>query len=614
MAETPKAGPLTQDELLALWAAVTDPGYSRSIVAAGDDNGLEVIGQSLAQFSRASEMIDRTTQAMFILPWSGQTNEPAAGARRATVVVSVTRTRGFDRELTFRAGEVVFEEETIDFGPSGPVVILTGRKYAVQTTKTLGPGESGPVEIPCIAVRPGYGYNLAQIGGIRRFVQPGARLQNDGATVEPGPDGHRLVVKNQPDVVVPEHVGQYVLFTAGANSGQLRRATGYEQPVPDGSPPNGGTLILAATGVFRALVVGTFLLGETVQQMPSGATGKFIHQTSNRVVIDRTSGVFATGQTITGLTSGATASVDAIEQSPDLVAEIGTAAWFIPAWEEDLECVATNRLEPAGGKSPMLDELGSERELPRSSGEGDEAYRRRVSTPADVVSPNAILRAANRVLAPQGASACLREVGLSRFIGMFFDGDPSNPDPAIAFAYDFGAADLTSGTFGGTFIDGEEVEQVGAGGEVTRARIELKFTGLPPGSLYPTSPYSAAFVRRTADMQAGVTIVGLTSGATISAPMFGPGLAPGDRFKLALDYAEFRGFFLVGVPPLNTGSFGIAYDAGEYDAYDAFPFLAFFDGTPVTAQTDYRSIWQAIDRARAGGVGFDLYVEDIGCA
>jgi hypothetical protein len=82
---------------------------------------------------------------------------------------------------------------------------------------------------------------------------------------------------------------------------------------------------------------------------------------------------------------------------------------------------------------------------------------------------------------------------------------------------------------------------------------------------------------------------------------------------LTLDYADFRAFFLVGVPPDGDGDFGCAYDASPHGAYDAQPFVAFHDGYPVGAASFYRTIYQGVDSVKAGGVGWDLYVETIGC-
>lgn len=152
----------------------------------------------------------------------------------------------------------------------------------------------------------------------------------------------------------------------------------------------------------------------------------------------------------------------------------------------------------------MLDELGGERGLGRSPGESDTLYRKRVAKPSDTVSPNAVRRAANAILAPLGAAVCLREVGSRLLPGLFFDAGSSSDtpqNPATNFAYDMN-----------------------------------------------------------------------------------PSVRPEDRWKVLLDLLEFRGFFMIGVPPLASGAADV-----------------------------YRAVFNEVSRVRGGGVGFEMYVEDLGC-
>lgn len=533
-----KKGPLTISELINVWRSATDDGYNRPLAERGDGFGLEAIGQAAAQLARVSEAVDRSTQAMFILPWSGQTNEPAGGASKATVQITITRSERFDLALTFVKGQIFFEEEADEQSPDGTLPVATGRRYVVTRTDTLGPGEA-TLTLDTEAERPGYGYNNPREGTITVIVQPGTGFEGEGATVIAGDPvigtRHRVVATTIPDVPIPRHVGQYLEMVSGANVGQIRRIVGYEAPQPTASPPTGGTFVLAPTLVITvsAFPSGTFVEGEEVTESGSGATGTLVGVTANALVIDRKVGTFVgAGSTITGVESGATATTATIVQSPTMTDETGSAAWRVLDWTDDLKVTASNPVSPDGGRPPWLDELGNERGLPRSPGEDDEKYRQRIAKLADTISPNAIKRAANRVLSTIGSSVCFREVGdvNGLFPGLFYD--VVSPDPRFAYAYD------------------------------------LDFT-----------------------------------------------IRPQDRFKLAMSIEESRAFFLIGVPPLNLGEFGIPYDAVStpINFYDATPFLAFYDGFPVTAAIIYRNVWQAVDKIRAAGAGFDLYVERLGC-
>jgi hypothetical protein len=98
---------------------------------------------------------------------------------------------------------------------------------------------------------------------------------------------------------------------------------------------------------------------------------------------------------------------------------------------------------------------------------------------------------------------------------------------------------------------------------------------------------------------------------------------PADRFKVWLDAASFRGFFLVGLPPVpDLADFGMAYDGAVTDvfpqqnAYDTTsltqPNVA-YDGFSTLNTSLYMAIYDMINEKRAAGVGFELYLETIGC-
>jgi len=542
MASTRKTGALTSTELISLWKSVVDAGYSRPFLegeAEGRDTGFQAsYGQAAEQLARASEMVNRSTQAMYVLPWSGQTDEPAAGARNAEVDLTLTRTTQFTIPISIIEGQVVFVENVDDMGQDGAQVVQSGRRFVAAETRTFAPGEAGPITIRARAERPGFGYNMSPPGSINEVAQVGANFAHDLAQVVAGVESHRLIVRPSPDVVIPEHVGCFVLFTSGANAGQVRRIIGYERPSL--TYPHGGVATLAATGVFIVSAVGgTFLEGEEITQTIAGtivAKGLFRRLYGDRMVFERTFGAFVPGSPIAGTLTASSATIDSIDISPDMTSEqpdnppgAPGASWVIVSWET-LGIEVTNDESPSGGIAPMLDELGEERGIYRSPGENDDSYRERVATVADTVSPNAIRRISNRVFAEYGASACLREIGQANFRGFFFDGDPSSNDPAIAFAYD------------------------------------LDFT-----------------------------------------------IRPQDRHKLIVDYTEMRAFFLIGVPPMPLPEFGFAFDEGLVNAFDSSPHYTFFDGFPITTAILYRTAWQAVEKARAYGVGFDLYLEDVGC-
>jgi hypothetical protein len=281
----------------------------------------------------------------------------------------------------------------------------------------------------------------------------------------------------------------------------------------------------------------------------------------------------------------------------------------------------TNQLSPVGGKIAMLDALGRERKIYRSSGEPDDLYRKRIQTIADVVSPNAIRRALYRVLGL--IPFCFREVGSTAFPGWFFDGDGSAPSVAFhgaandAFDTDVVVMNGTvtsgvfrfSGTGGANTSNGEPAQLETAAGSLLQ--VGGYFGKLETGNTKLT------LIRKTGIVPTslvGMRVRGLLSGAVFTPVSYvATPTVDARRFRVLLDYEQFRAFFLVGLPPSSAGEFGFAFDTFPTGAFDAQPFNAFFDGSASGMAALYRSVFNAVDTIRAGGVGWQMYIERIGC-
>lgn len=532
--------PFTIDELLRFWRGIVDESYAQPFfealdrlgsgisIDAGEDNdpdldqptrGLEVFTQQMAQANRMSEAVIRNFEAMFILGWSGQVDQPALGEERAIVTLTFTRTRRFDALITFPLGITIVQEIELDAAPDVGIEREVGRFYLLLQSVTFLPGEAGPKTVQAIAEKPGFGYNNPRVGTIKQIEQLGIGLSNTDGTVIPGPNTHELQVSVNPDVITPQNVGQYIEFLTGANAGKIVRMVGYR--APDTTVPHGGVAILARTTLLRvSALVGTPRVGEAVEQATTGATGTFVATAGGQLVVEASDSLWAATFTATGVETGFTFLVDKVEQDSSLVAESASAAWRVLGIADELGFTVTNLASPIGGRAAMLDALGRERNIDRAPGEVDGVYRKRVHQLPDTVSPNAIRRTVNRILNQVGAGVCLRDTGLDLLPGFYADVDAAD--------YDF----------------------------VVR---------------------------------------------------------PEDKFKVVLSYDEFRAFMLIGVPRLSLGEFGFFYDDGPFGFYDAAPFNAFYDGFPLESAIIYRNIFDAVNKARAGGVGFDLVIEDGGC-
>lgn len=649
-----KAGPLSADDLEAIWSAAVDKSYRDPLLKAGDGGGMEVYRQAFAQLARASLATDRSFQALFAQPFSGQTQSPASGSQQATVTLTFARTGYLDRAIVLGAGLVWVDEGAIDSGDSGGVEVDTGRRYLLQETIVFFPGEQGPFSAVAVAEKPGWGYNEPLPETLTIVEQVGSSFSNVLATVSvtagtlppasPSPSSRTILVAiNEPDMFVPEHVGQYVSLSHGSNAGKIARMIAFTSP--DASLDVGSSVDLEMlAAVATTTVAGVFEIGEAVQF--SGATtgnGVVVAERSTpdgqgrqRLAVVITSGSVALGTIFTGVVSGATATTDTVYVDGSFTAEapsggVGGASWNVLDWARDIGLTSTNAASPEGGVLGMLDLLGAEKLLPRSPGETDADYRERVTTIADVVSPNAIRRALNRSLGSLGW--CFREVGTALMPGFFYDraGDESGD------FYDWGSL-LFDGTYSGAqFIFQEECEYRrgidvlarGYWGSWMQPVAHANPAGSVPSTVTipllqpaPGADFTLVLTRDrfrlpfpTITPQAGDVIVGLVSGET-----FSPAIAIADshpqvdRWRCWLDYDEMRAFFAVEIPQFGFGEFGFAYDVGPHDAYDAAPYNAFYDGFPIGAAALYSRVWAAVEGVRAGGAEWILAIGDGTCS
>ena len=249
---------------------------------------------------------------------------------------------------------------------------------------------------------------------------------------------------------------------------------------------------------------------------------------------------------------------------------------------------STNATSPAGGVAGFLDALGKERNVFRAPGESDDSYRQRVASLADVVSPNAIKRTVNRAI--PGIAWCFREAGDPvTYPGFFFDRD----------FYDYDAVLPGPGsTQTGQFLPGEKVVQLNAAtGQLATGRALVQY-GIPAGRMYGIANVRGSF--------AAGTVTGQTSKAKIAMTGIQGGLRQANRYRVLFDYLRMRAYFYVGLPNADQGDFGFAYDTHPAGGYDGIDFLDFYDGFPVATWRRNLLVEAAVDKAKAGGVGFEI--------
>lgn len=621
-----KTGALTRDEIQAVWEGAVDGGYRDPLVQAGEGQGFEAWTQMFAQLERASQAIDVTTQAMFIAPWSGQSNPPAAGGAPATVTVTISRTLLTHRPLFLAAGTFVVLEQTTDFGPTAAQTVQTGRRYILQEDVFFAPGETGPFQIQAQADRFGYGYNNPRVDTLVAIEQIGSEFTNVLAEVDVSTNlvaniagaASKVTIRtqNEPDMFVPQHQGQYLTFYGGLNTGVTARMVAFASPNP---PLFGSSMTLELLDVVSLSPhSGTFLDGEFVKFTGGSTTyGKCVgyHNVGGSfklgfIVINGDPANIALTSTVLGLTSGATGTIAFIDYQTTFTAEApvggsGGASWRVMDWVQEWGVTVTNAAQPAGGLAAMLDELGDERAVGRSPGEADDDYRVRVREIGEVVTPNAIKRIVNRAI--PGLQWCLREAGQASLPGWFYDGD-NEPTSVVGHgstndAYDFDTVTLTGTAVGSFDFQEPAVLEDGLLRIVMTGWVGKVTGGVTMTFIRRANPTPASFTGlRVRGLHSGATFTTITAG--VDSPQF-----ESKRFHVYLDYSEFRGFFIVAVPRLAYGEFGFCYDHGSSDVYDV-PGAGVYDGFPRLAGDTYLRIWNAVEIARAGGVLWELSEND----
>jgi hypothetical protein len=611
-------GALTIADLTAIWAAACDDGYTAPFLAAGDGGGLEAYSQGFAQYSRVSTAIDRTMQACYIMPWSGQTSFPAAGEKLATVTLSFTRSKRIELPLIIGAGTVFFEEQTNDWSETGSLPVLTGRRYTLQQDLVFLPGEAGPLTTVANAERAGNGYNNPLIGTIQVIDQPGTEFNNVGADIVSGftPTATKtftLQTANTVDTLIPEHIGQYVAITSGPSAGLVTRIVSFLPPQPNASTPFGSSGLLEIVFVVTSnTITGTFQKGEIVNVTSGGVLKATFVFLKSRVVggVTQLGFVYAGGDpepgyTLTGTISGATATYNNAVFIPP--ATFGgdlsnMTAWAVLDWAKDLGLAVTNPAQPTGGRLGMLDAIGYDRDLPRNVDESDDAYRNRIHQVADTVTPNAIKRMLNRVLG--NTNWVYREAGAAPLPGFFADRDASDYNVLILTGnYAPGPPNFVDPGTVASFQEKLEIRDVSGN---VKGRGFMGAIGSHLLTLIPTDGVGSR-QQPTYLPAAGDVVIGKFSGAKFTVTGVTTNVQyPLHRYRVDLDYVDFRAFFLISLPAEGAGDFGVSYDNSPEGFYDATPLLNFYDGFATGSAALYKRLYQAIDGIRAGGVSFDF--------
>jgi hypothetical protein len=577
---------LTFDDFYKMWLSVADTNYTTPFA---NSEGVEAYGQLFAQMVRVSQAIDTSTQAMYAQAFSGQSAPPAGLATNATVTIKATRTLKIGTPFVLMPGLVWFEEVAPDWsedkGGQGRMV-PTGRLYTPSAPAAFLPGVR-ELSFSCVSKGPGYGYNNPRIGTITSFRIPQYVAGRHASVVNRGNVDAMQIHTGKTESPGPAHVGHYLVFIDGSNIDKFRRIHSIE----------GDQIILErlyyATGAYAGGIAP--IVGES---MWAGNYSVRVLASSSRELmgIEQSTRVASDGVVFTGIQSAAKFTEASVPDTTVLTPESGTAGWGTVSFVDYFGLTIENTTQPTGGKLGLLEEIGRERKVYITAGETEQAYRTRVVNLPDIVSPNAVKRAANRIVVSYGKTAVLREAGAPNLPGIFFDHD----------YYDYGMVKVSAAEDFG-YVLGERVHMLNTvtGGYATGIAMVDLLSGLLVGIGRPHGTFTSAYYT-----------VGEWSGRSKKQTVT---YNPNEYYKYRywFDKQMSHRYFLVTFPHLVHDLY-FSYDtdvsdgtrAGAYDMTKPTS-LDSYDGTNPRTKIAYGSIWKAVNAARAAGVDFTLAIDDV---
>lgn len=497
----------TMEEVLEIIERVTEPSYHEPIFE--DPRGSVAVYRQMArQNSALQAKVHRSQQASFFLPFPTQAGPPASSLNAATFEVVLRRTKDLEQGRIIEIGALEMAGDQ-------------GRRYVNAQRVEWYPYDPAPEKsVPMIAEVPGYFSNLDHLadpdtgdlvdhetGGpatsVLDLVDQGGR-QTDGGSIFTVSGGlSQLRDSGAPDQLLASDVGLYVQFVSSTgNTGRIVKIASFtngdvEEPFASGLYPNhvllddgpqrvaltwahaddggvftdetaaarahtvdGMTLLPAATAVGDAYYFAhTQTFGELDVDVSTAGVGDWAllweywdgsSWSALADVIDPSNGFRISGSSVvrfavpvdwasTTVNSRdgyyVRARVDSVTttttqplgrrasmfRASKLTADAGGVEWRVLDWREmGFEVVRMSA--PDGGTDDMLRLLGEERGVYQQTNETDDAFRRRASRLADVVSPAAIQRAVNRELAEYGYRGLAIDVS-NGMTGFFCDVD-----------------------------------------------------------------------------------------------------------------------------------------------------------------------------------------------
>jgi len=616
----------TFEDLLEVFRRAVPPEYYRPIEEGenGEPHPSFAIFRGLASiFETVAEKGSRTTAARFYLPSAIERDDPSSSGRPAgiaTGTVSLARVGPTVDALVVNAGDMRL---VFDGGVEG------AREYLNAAPVVWNPNDSRTQEVEFVSDVLGFVGNLEFVANEDGTVDLDLISIKDQDTERAGINasiisGPSTVLQDtgKPDVFEPSDVGLYVRITGAgdpANVGQVRKIAGFDWPeieIPVGSGRYPRRVTLEDT-VRRDLV-------EALQDDGGAFTDYAVEARSYTADgVPLLPAAPALGDAFYFGFSGPISGVVF-----DLTT-VGVGDWTIvweywdgAAWQAlaDVDDPTNGFRAPGGAATysvswtvpPGWTALAS----PSGSGLSLFFARARLSAfVASTTSPASgrLLALSDEPLAPESGTVSwtlldFEALGLSLASVEAFTG--GRDDDLYLLGDDRGV-----------------YQQPGESDSVFRDRASRLADVVSPNAILRTINRilrPLGFAGAVCDVQDGGigggytglfmdTDADLAPDRVAAFDLYGPGdLFPEADFFVLQSATEAYGWFLVKLPLLGAGDFGIFCDEGPLyfddsaEVYYGPSFFGFMDGSPVDGDAAYAAIYSAIDAIKAGGVGFTL--------
>lgn len=581
--------PPTQDDLLDVFSRVVPAEYYEGITG---HPSFALYRGVAAMWAVLARKLSRGIQARYYLPHALQQDPPASEARRAVGDVTLRRTHSLQHPLVVLPGELVVE--------------AVGRVYRNADTVTWYPGDAAHRRVRFAAEVPGFASNVdvVDLDQVAIADQSRSRTGVGGSAVP------TQVVRDsgRDDLFAPDDVGLYLRVNGSAdpdNVGRVLKVVGHawpEQEIPPGTglfprqvtldtapPANASEVLLEEPGPTFAEYTAASRL-ETEDDVPLLPQAPAVDDTWY-VGFVRPFGAMAVGVTTPG------------EGDWDVVWEY----WDGAAW-------SALSLKNEQTQEWLVTHPGT--------------YRVEWDVPPDwaaTTSPGGSGLSLYYVRARLVSVTTVDAVPLAGRVAVFSDVPLAADSGSLGWSLldfrDLGLEIVDCTAFEGgrdddLYILGDErgvYRQPGEDPDAFRRHAAKMLDVVSPAAIRRTVNRALAPLGFVGDaIDAGNGLTGFFWDVD-AFEYYEPGDAyPEDPWKLLLSYEEAHGHFLVLVPWLHQGEFGMFYDEGHHfqdgatgDWYGP-AYSGWYDGYPHDAYGAYGAVYAGVQRAKLFGVSFDL--------